>query len=238
MVWHILIVEDEDWASESLQDMLAQLLPATMPIISIQRTVHDAVSWLERNRVDLIFMDVHLADGNSLAIFKQVTVKAPVIFTTAYEHYALEAFRHQGYAYLLKPFDLEDLDQALDKVRSLLPREIPTYKSRFLVKYGIHLKSLSVGEIAYFMAEDKTLYAVENDGNQYIIEESLMSLVSKLDPQLFYQINRKFVIQVQAIRSMVKITRGRIKLELNPSAAVDVIVSEDRSQSFQLWLDR
>lgn len=238
MAWQILIVEDEDWAWESLQDMLGQLLPTAMPILTRLTTVGEATRWLEKNKVDLIFMDIHLADGISLEIFKQVPVKAPVIFTTAYDNYALEAFRNQGYAYLLKPIDINDLDNALEKVRSLLPHQLPAYKNRFLVKYGIHLKSLPVADIAYFMAEDKTLYAVEQDGNQYIIEESLMSLSAKLDPELFFQINRKFVIQVSAIRSMLKISRGRIKLELYPAAAVEVIVSEERSQSFQLWLDR
>lgn len=234
----MLIVEDEDWAWESLQEMLSQLLPNSKPVVTRVSTVREAVKWLEKNRVDLIFMDVHLADGISLDIFKQVRVKAPVIFTTAYDNYALDAFQHQGYAYLLKPYDVEDLDSALDKVRSLLPQESPSYKNRFLVKYGIHLKSLPVADVAYFMAEDKTLYAMEKEGNAYIIEESLMSLVGKLDPAQFFQINRKFVIQVSAIRSMLKISRGRIKLELNPITDVDVIVSEDRSQSFQLWLDR
>lgn len=239
MVWHILIVEDEDWAWESLRDMLSQLLPHNIvPQLTHLSTVREAASWLEKNKVDLIFMDVHLADGLSLDIFKQVQVKAPVIFTTAYENYAFDAFQHQGYAYLLKPYDIDDLEKALLKVRSLLPQDSPTYKNRFLVKYGIHLKSLSVNDIAYFMAEDKTLYAVEKDGHAYIIEESLMGLVGKLDPEMFFQINRKFVIQINAIRSMLKISRGRVKLELHPATTVEVIVSEDRSQHFQLWLDK
>ncbi|RZF62163.1 LytR/AlgR family response regulator transcription factor [Sphingobacterium corticibacterium] len=238
MAWQILVVEDEEWAWDSLRDMLALLLLAENPKLIRLDTVRDAVNWLRNNNPDLIFMDIHLADGISLDVFKQVPVSAPVIFTTAYDEYALDAFQNQGYAYLLKPFDQEDMEQAIAKVRKLLPSDEPHYKSRFLVKYGIHLKSLPVDDIAYFMAEDKTLFAVEKAGGRYIIEDTLMGIATKLDPASFFQINRKFMVHIDAIVSMLKISRGRVKVKLVPEQNEDVIVSQERSLLFQEWLGR
>ncbi len=238
MAWQILVVEDEEWAWDSLRDMLALLLLAENPKLIRLDTVRDAVNWLRNNSPDLIFMDIHLADGISLDVFKQVPVSAPVIFTTAYDEYALDAFQNQGYAYLLKPFDQEDMEQAIAKVRKLLPSDEPHYKSRFLVKYGIHLKSLPVDDIAYFMAEDKTLFAVEKAGGRYIIEDTLMGIATKLDPASFFQINRKFMVHIDAIVSMLKISRGRVKVKLVPEQNEDVIVSQERSLLFQEWLGR
>ena len=238
MAWQILVVEDEEWAWDSLRDMLCVSLDADKPQLIWLHTIRDAAEWLRKNNPDLIFMDIHLADGLSLDIFKQVSVSAPVIFTTAYDTYALDAFQNQGYAYLLKPFDREDLEQAIAKIRKLLPADEPHYKSRFLVKYGIHLKSLAIGDIAYFMAEDKTLFVVEKNGGRYILEDTLMGIVAKLDPSLFFQVNRKFMVHIDAIASMIKISRGRVKIKLLPEHNEDVIVSQERSLLFQEWLGR
>jgi len=238
MAWQILVVEDEEWAWNSLRDMLATSLLAENPNLVRLDTIRDAVEWLRKNKPDLIFMDIHLADGISLEVFKQVPVSAPVIFTTAYDDYALDAFQNQGYAYLLKPFDAEDLERAIAKVRKLLPSDEPHYKNRFLVKYGIHLKSLPVSDIAYFMAEDKILFVIEKSGGRYIMEDTLMGLTTKLDPSLFFQVNRKFMVHIDAIVSMVKISRGRVKIKLVPENDTDVIVSQERSILFQEWLGR
>ncbi len=238
MTWQILVVEDEEWAWDSLRDMLTALLDAEKPTLVWLNTVRDVSEWLRKNNPDLIFMDIHLADGISLEVFKQVPVSAPVIFTTAYDDYALDAFQNQGYAYLLKPFDREDLEHAIAKVRKLLPSDEPQYKSRFLVKYGIHLKSLPAADIAYFMAEDKTLFVVEKTGGRYIMEDTLMGIATKLDPALFFQINRKFMVHIDAIVSMLKISRGRVKVKLAPDHDEDVIVSQERSLLFQEWLGR
>lgn len=237
----ILIVEDENWASESLLEKLDQLI-ATKFQSTIITTVREAADWLLKNEVDLIFMDVQLGDGLSFEIFDQVKVQAPVIFTTAFEDYALKAFQNQGYAYLLKPYDDDELQQALDKVVPFIVQETKEiqYKTRFLVRYGMRLKSIPTTEIAYFMAEDKILYGYTKDGDQFIVDDTITGLVSRLDPTFFFQINRKFIIQIDAIVDMLKVARNRIRLQLQPAlpAGIEVIVSEDKSSDFQMWLDR
>ena len=237
----ILIVEDENWASESLLEKLDQLI-ATKFQSTIITTVREATDWLLKNEVDLIFMDVQLGDGLSFEIFDQVKVQAPVIFTTAFEDYALKAFQNQGYAYLLKPYDDDELQQALNKVAPFIvqdTREIQ-YKTRFLVPYGMRLKSIPTTEIAYFMAEDKILYGYTKDGDQFIVDDTITGLVSRLDPTFFFQVNRKFIIQIDAIVDMLKVARNRIRIQLQPAlpAGIEVIVSEDKSSDFQIWLDR
>ncbi|MGA6119965.1 LytR/AlgR family response regulator transcription factor [Sphingobacterium anhuiense] len=237
----ILIVEDENWASESLLEKLDQLI-ATKFQSTIITTVREAADWLLKNEVDLIFMDVQLGDGLSFEIFDQVKVQAPVIFTTAFEDYALKAFQNQGYAYLLKPYDDDELQQALDKVAPFIVQETKKiqYKTRFLVRYGMRLKSIPTTEIAYFMAEDKILYGYTKDGDQFIVDDTITGLVSRLDPTFFFQVNRKFIIQIDAIVDMLKVARNRIRLQLQPPlpAGIEVIVSEDKSSDFQMWLDR
>jgi len=237
----ILIVEDENWASESLLEKLDQLIAAKFQS-TIITTVREAADWLLKNEVDLIFMDVQLGDGLSFEIFDQVKVQAPVIFTTAFEDYALKAFQNQGYAYLLKPYDDDELQQALDKVAPFIVQETKEiqYKTRFLVRYGMRLKSIPTTEIAYFMAEDKILYGYTKDGDQFIVDDTITGLVSRLDPTFFFQVNRKFIIQIDAIVDMLKVARNRIRLQLQPPlpAGIEVIVSEDKSSDFQMWLDR
>lgn len=237
----ILIVEDENWASESLLEKLDQLI-ATKFQSKIITTVREATDWLLKNEVDLIFMDVQLGDGLSFEIFDQVKVQAPVIFTTAFEDYALKAFQNQGYAYLLKPYDNDELQQALDKIAPFIFQETKEiqYKTRFLVRYGMRLKSIPTTEIAYFMAEDKILYGYTKEGDQFIVDDTITGLVSRLDPKFFFQVNRKFIIHIDAIIDMLKVARNRIRLQLQPAlpAGIEVIVSEDKSSDFQMWLDR
>ena len=243
MLKQVLIVEDESWAWESLSEMLETLIPNALDIV-IKSTVREATAWLAKNEVDLIFMDIHLGDGLSFDIFDGVKVNAPVIFTTAYEDYALEAFKHQGYAYILKPYEIEELQAALQKVAPLFETklanaEVKTFKERFLVRFGLHLKSIAVQDIAYFMAEDKVLYANTFAGDSYILEDTITGLVPKLNPSNFYQVNRKFIVHIEAISSMLRVGRNRIRLQLYPSLpeGIEVYVSEEKSADFQSWLD-
>lgn len=241
MGWNILIVEDEDWAFVGLKEMLTDLYGDSTLTFTNTKEIQEAVKTINKHHFDLIFMDIHLMDGLSFEIFKQVSIDVPLIFTTAYEQYALEAFQNQGYAYLLKPFDVEELAQIMKRLEPLLPKAELRLKQRFLVKYGNFLKSLAIADIAYFMAEDKELYAVEKgSGVAYIIEDSLVHLVTQVDPFVFFQINRKFLVRIDSIQSMLKISRNRIKLELIPQTpkGIEVIVSEERSPNFQRWLDQ
>lgn len=241
MFKNILIVEDENWASESLLEKLSQLISAKFDY-TVKTTVREATDWLLKHDVDLIFMDVQLGDGLSFDIFDQVKIQVPVIFTTAFEDYALKAFQNQGYAYLLKPYDEDELQEALNKVAHFFEDKNSNlqYKSRFLVRYGMRLKSIPTTEIAYFMAEDKLLYGYTNEGSQFIVEDTITGLVSKLDPQFFFQVNRKFIIHIESIVDMLKVGRNRIRLQVQPAlpAEVEIIVSEDKSSDFQMWLDR
>jgi len=209
---------------------------------TVKTTVRDATAWLIKHDVDLIFMDVQLGDGLSFDIFEQVKISVPVIFTTAFEDYALKAFRNQGFAYLLKPYDEDELKEAIAKVSPFLPEDTSpiSYKSRFLVRYGMRLKSIPIDEISYFMAVDKILYGYTTEGDEFIVEDTITGLVTRLDPKFFFQINRKFIIHIDAIVDMLKVGRNRIRLQLQPAltTTIEVIVSEDKSADFQLWLDR
>ncbi|ULT27119.1 response regulator [Sphingobacterium sp. E70] len=194
MGWNILIVEDEDWAFVGLKEMLTDLYGDSTLTFTNTKEIQEAVKTINKHHFDLIFMDIHLMDGLSFEIFKQVSIDVPLIFTTAYEQYALEAFQNQGYAYLLKPFDVEELAQIMKRLEPLLPKTEPRLKQRFLVKYGNFLKSLAIADIAYFMAEDKELYAVEKEsGVAYIIEDSLVHLVTQVDPFVFFKLIENFL---------------------------------------------
>lgn len=237
MQTQILIVEDEDWAVENLSEQLVELLGDTIRL-HITRTVRETVSFLKANVVDLVFMDIHLGDGMSFDVFKEVNITLPIIFTTAFDQYALEAFKHRGYAYILKPFQLSDLKGGLERVNFVFDKQdVMPYKARFLVRYGNKLKSIPTTEIAYFMADDKLVFANTFSGDSYVIDETIGTLTGRLAPETYFQINRKFIVHVSAIADMSKISRNRIKLKLSPPCKEEVIVSEERSVAFQQWLN-
>jgi DNA-binding LytR/AlgR family response regulator len=221
-------------------------------VLSILGTVEAAVAWLSKHTADLLFMDIHLGDGESFQIFQQVQVNSPVIFTTAYDQYTLKAFKNQGIDYLLKPFDEDDVRAALNKLHSIrkateivLP-QITTIeaqpgklRNRFMVKMGKLIKTVQSEEVAYFMADDKYLFLVTKDSQNYIIEETVSSLEPQLDPAVFFRINRKFIINIKAIKEMYKLSRNRVRIVLQPSpaAGVEAVVSEERAEAFKNWLD-
>lgn len=247
----VLIIEDEELAATTLSNML-ELINPEIRVLAILGTVESAVKWFQRNQADLIFMDIHLGDGESFAIFEQVSISSPVIYTTAYDQYTLKAFKNQGIDYLLKPFDEEDVRAALSKLENLqTPRDssLPAapapaepargFRNRFMVKVGRLIKTVTTDEIAYFMADDKHLFLVTHDEKNYIIEETISSLEPKLDNRDFYRINRKFIIHITAIKEMYRLSRNRIRIILAPKPGdVEVVVSEERSDSFQDWLNQ
>ncbi|WP_432714230.1 LytR/AlgR family response regulator transcription factor [Pedobacter sp.] len=248
----VLIIEDEELAAATLQDMLQNLKP-NLKVQAVLGTVEAAVNWLTNHSADLIFMDIHLGDGESFQIFQQVKINCPVIYTTAYDQYSLKAFKNQGIDYLLKPFDEEEVAAALTKLgdltttvqafASLLSAEthapMPAIQTRFLVKAGKLLRTVQAADVAYFMAEDKYLFLVTTAGQNYIIEETIGSMEPKLDDRNFFRINRKFIIHINAIQEMHKLPRNRVRITLSPLPdGVAVIVSEDRSAAFKQWLNR
>ncbi|MBS7564806.1 response regulator transcription factor [Mucilaginibacter sp. Bleaf8] len=246
---NVLIVEDEELAANMLQAMLLEIDPA-IHVSAVLETIDATVHWLQRNQVELIFMDIHLGDGESFSIFKQVKVTVPVIFTTAYDQYTLKAFKNQGIDYLLKPYDKAELENALDKLNlirnvsgaSPQPAFIPPgqYRNRFMIKSGKLIKSIHVSEVAYFMAEDKYLFLVTREGQQFIIDETLSSLEPQLDVKDFCRISRKFILHITSINKMYMLSRNRVRIILQPAApeGVDVIVTEERADFFKRWLDQ
>ncbi|WP_214226076.1 LytTR family DNA-binding domain-containing protein [Pedobacter sp. B4-66] len=246
----VLIIEDEELAATTLQNMLKHIDPK-LQVLGILGTIEDAVNWFKSNTVDLLFMDVHLGDGESFQIFKEVVINSPVIFTTAYDQYTLKAFKNQGIDYLLKPFDEDDVRAALTKLNGILktkesnvlPQKIDELfgktRNRFMVKVGKLIKTVAADEVAYFMAEDKYLFLVTKDQKNYIIEETISSLEPNLNATDFFRINRKFIIHINSIKEMYKLSRNRVRIILSPKPAdVEVVVSEERAEAFKNWLNQ
>mgnify|MGYP001124836697 FL=1 len=241
-----IIIEDEYLAAAELERLLGEVAPS-MTILTKLDSVSESVKWLRKNKADVIFMDIHLGDGQSFDIFEQVEVTAPVIFITAYDEYALKAFKYQGIDYILKPFDKEELQQALNKLESLSPTNTPfpvasltVYQERFLVTVGTKMKSVTVGDVAYFMADGKYLVLFTRDGQNYILDQTISGIEMKLNPAQFFKINRKFIISYNSIKEMVKYSNSRIKIVLTPvpPAGIEAIVSAERIQEFKQWLNQ
>ena len=225
-----IIIEDEALAARELESILKKLAPE-IEIVARQDSVRGSVQWLKENQVDLIFSDVHLGDGRSFDIFGQVEIKAPVIFITAYDEYALQAFKSQGIDYILKPFDEEEILRALEKVRNWFAKEKKAprtvrFQERFLV--------------AYFMADGKYLMLYTHEGGGYILDQTMAALEERLDPQIFFRINRKFIVSFSAIKEMIRYSNNRIKIGLSPLPPenIEAIVSADRIREFRDWLNR
>lgn len=240
-----IIIEDEALAAEELSRILRDLAPE-LRILAFLDSVRESVEWLRTNRVDLIFSDIHLGDGKSFEIFSRVEVTVPVVFITAYDEYALEAFQHQGVAYILKPFDREAIGQTLRKVNTWFGQETPGQKSgaafqtRWLVQLGNKMKSVPVEEIAYFMADGKYLMLYTFDGAEYIVDQTITGIEPKLNPRLFFRINRKFIVSFKSIREMLRYSNSRIRVVLAPKPPSDIeaIVSTERLPEFKEWLNR
>ena len=251
----ILIIEDEPHAVQRLQNMLKELIPEAQ-ILGNLDSVKTSVQWLGRNSPpDLILMDIQLADGVSFQIFDQTEVKSPVIFTTAYDEYALRAFKVNSLDYLLKPVDKGDLEGALDKFRlrsgsigeaQVLLEKIrltvqglaKKYKARFVIKVGEHLKTIDTDAILYFHSSEKTTFCVTGEKRSFVLDYSLEQIEEMIDPGRFCRINRKYLVSSAAIQDIISYTNSRLKLILKASDDGDVIVARERVQEFKEWLDR
>lgn len=247
-----IIIEDEPLAVLELESVLEEIAP-DIKVVARLGSVREGVKWLQENEVQLIFTDIHLGDGRSFEIFKQVKIDTPVIFITAYDKYVLQAFKTQGVAYILKPFDPEDIQQALDKVKSLyalggkegsrtevIAGGTETYQQRFLVQIGAKMRSVPAEEVAYFMADGKYLLLYTFDGGKYIVGQTVSGIEDRLDPKRFFRINRKFIVNFQAIQDMIRYSNNRIKIVLLPAPPenVEALVSADRVREFRDWLNR
>lgn len=251
----ILIIEDEHYAAKRMQNLLLNQLPDAT-ILAVIDTVEDAVSWLSSHvEPNLIFMDIQLADGLSFQIFEEIKVQCPIIFTTAFDEYALNAFKVNSIDYLLKPIEELALKNALDKYQKFFPsasaqqidwngitKEVfknkGQYKSRFLIKTGQSYAYLNTGDIQYLFSEDGLSFACDEKGKKYLIDQSLDKIEDTLDPDQFFKISRKHIIALQAISKVHPYLNGRLKLELNLKSDKEFIVSRDKSKDFKSWLDK
>ncbi len=248
----VFIIEDERLAADKLEKMLLEIDPS-VTVAGKQGSVRGSVKWLMEHRVDLIFLDIQLSDGISFSIFEQVTVNTPVVFTTAYDQYAVKAFQLNSIAYLLKPIRRDELAESLKKFQTLraaftidfdvllaqVQGRDPGYRKRFLVQTGEKIRKIEVSDIAWFHVLGKGVYMKTLQGHSLPSEFSLDALEKILDPASFFRINRKYLVNIDAIAGMTAWSRGRIKLELKPKAdnELDAVVSIDRSAAFRKWLN-
>lgn len=248
----VLIVEDEKLSRERLAQQIKQY-NAKIEIIGQTDSIEETVSFLRQTTPDLIFLDIQLADGLSFEIFKQVEFRKPVIFTTAYDHYALKAFELNSIDYLVKPISNQKLHQALDKyhqLRGALNQGISgelaasllkqkSFKERFLVRIGRKLTYKNVEDAAYFFAEGKVVYLVERgSGKKFLVDHTLEELISQLlDPSMYFRINRTFIISIQSISEVQPFTQQRLLVKIDQEQLHDLIVSRDKCGEFKAWLN-
>jgi two-component system response regulator LytT len=251
----VLIIEDENLASEKLEKTLLEVEPSATVVGKLQ-TVTAAVEWLQNNpHPDLILTDIRLLDGLCFDIFEQVKIVTPVIFTTAYDHFAMRAFEVNSIDYLLKPVVRDKLRISLRKLKDISQKSVspgidyremikflkntPTeYKSRFMVRLGQKIIALPADKIAYFFSENKLTFIVSKDGKKYPIDQPLEELVDLLDPKLFFKINRQYIVTFDSIAEIHPYFKGRIKLNLNPKTEEDVVISSERTPEFKKWIDQ
>lgn len=250
---NILIVEDEALAADRLEKILKEITP-DITVLAKLGSIKESVKWLMLNSADLIFLDIQLSDGLSFSIFDQVSVQTPVIFTTAYDQYAIKAFQLNSVSYLLKPIRKNELAESLQKYKSLksafsidfdsllsvIQGNKPEYRKRFLIQIADKFRKVETEDIAYFYATDGIVFLKTFDGFSYPADTSLDNLESTIDPAQFYRINRKYFVSMKSISQMIAWSRSRIKLVLKPQADDDdeTIVSIDRSTEFKKWLNK
>lgn len=252
---NVLIIEDEEPAAKRLGKMLQQA-DSAINLQTVLTSVNEAVEWFKNNNEpDLLVTDINLADGLCFEIFKQVKVSCPVIFTTAFDQYAIDAFKLNSIDYLLKPVKQDELDKAITKFKTFFNKQDThaaqpdiskllqyfsghrdQYKERFVVKYGEHLKAIDTNDVAYFFTKDKVSILATHDGKNFAVDYNMEKLEELLNPKQFFRINRQFIINLKAITEMVSYSKSRVKIKLKPATDLDTIVSAERSADFKNWL--
>lgn len=247
----VLIIEDERPAAQKLIRLLKETDPC-IEVVDVLRSVEQATNWFSENPdPELVFMDIELEDGISFEIFDNVKINIPVIFTTAYDEYALKAFKVNSIDYLLKPIDREELKNALEKFRHIHPepnyaryesviRQLqPTHKERFLIKIGEHYKSVPVQHIDCFYILERNTFILTNTGKNYPVDYSLDRIEQQVDPKQFFRINRNCIVNYDGVEDMVAYSSSRIKLILSHRTEKQgLLVSRERVGDFKKWMDR
>jgi len=250
---HVIIIEDEKPAARRLNRLLSEL---SVEVSTMLHSVEEAIDWFQKNpHPDLIFLDIQLSDGLSFEIFDVIEVKSAIIFTTAYDEYALQAFKLNSIDYLLKPIDDEELESAVKKYQNFKPegqkmsldfedikkllvnpleRE---FKKRFTARVGQHIKIINTDEVECFYSENKGTYAATSDGRNYLLDSTLENLEPELEPKQFFRVSRKFYININHIKDIVSYTNSRLQIKLNKYQEQEIIVSRERVKDFKLWLE-
>ena len=247
-----IIIEDEQLAARRLENMVKTIDP-TIEIVAKLESIEDSVKWFKTNEhPDLIFLDIHLEDGLSFSIFDQVKVNVPIIFTTAFDEYAIKAFKLKSIDYLLKPIVQNDLEKAITKYREwgeknqlvnlkelykLMNVKEKSYRDRFSVVVGQKIKSIDVKDIAYFFSNSGITFVAMLSKSQYSLDISLDNLMEELDPKLFFRVNRQYLVGLSSIVNIHIYPKSRLKLELNPPIPEGVFVSLDKVVDFKKWVD-
>jgi len=255
----VLIIEDELPAAEKLERYLLRY-NQKIEILKKLESIKQSVSWLTENqeKVDLIFLDIQLTDGLSFNIFDQVEIKKPVIFTTAFNQYAVEAFKHNSIDYLLKPITFDDLSGAMQKLESMRDslreadshsnlenlskalnqiQDKKSYKTRFMVKLGEHIRSITADQIPLFYAEGRNVFILTEHGGKFIIDYKLEELENLLSPQEFFRVNRTFIINIKSISDVLVYSNSRLKISIDQDYDKEIIVSREKVSQFKTWFD-
>ena len=252
---NILIIEDEIMAAERMEELILEVCPEARVLARLD-SIKSAVAWFNNYEMpNLAFFDIQLADGLSFEIFEKTQVGCPVIFTTAYDEYALKAFKVNSIDYLLKPIDPDELENAINKFRNIHQKTEPAtntklniekvlqlltrqYKSRFVVKVGEHIKSIPTGNIQCFYSMSKATYLQTTDNRHYVIDNALEQLEEILDPSIFFKVSRKFIVNLEAIVDVISYTNSRLKVRLQHPTEDDIIVAREKVRGFKEWLEK
>lgn len=249
----VIVIEDEKLAAERLVDMIQKYDPA-IEVLAIHNSIKQSVNWFENNEhPDLAFFDIQLSDGLSFEIFEKTIIDCPVIFTTAFNEYAIRAFKVNSVDYLLKPIDNDELGVAIDKFKNNYPIKdvlhqqqvfdkvlnliTNNYKQRFVIKVGEHIRSVATEQILYFYSLEKATFLNTVDNHNYVIDYSLEQVENLIDPERFFKINRKYLITIDAINDIITYSNSRLKIELKQSDDQDIIVAREKVKQFKKWLD-
>jgi len=248
----VVVIEDERPAARRLSRMLTEI---GIEPIAMLHSVEESVNWFYTNQhPDLLFLDIQLSDGLSFEIFEEVEVKSAIIFTTAYDEYALKAFKLNSVDYLLKPIDADELENAvakykelyattnklefnIEQIKNLIKPSEKSYKKRFTVKIGQHLKMISTETIECFYSENKATHIHTINNRSYLIEDTLEQLETKLQPAIFFRVSRKYFVNINAIKDIISYSNSRLKIILQSYNESEIIVSRERVKDFKNWID-
>jgi len=248
-----IIIEDEEFAARRLENMIREY-DSSIEIVTKLQSVSESVAWLKNNQhPDLIFLDIQLEDDLSFSIFNQVLVQSHIIFTTAFDEYAIRAFKFKSIDYLLKPIIREELYNAIKKYKDmvvpmdqaidfsllfdLISKKSITYKERFSTIVGQKIKTFPVSEIAYFYSLEGISFMVLKNKSEYALDDCLEIITQQLDPMEYFRINRKYLVKIESIIKVHIFPKSRLKLELSPLPNEDIFVSIDKVTAFKNWLD-